>query len=171
MTAISVEPMSEDDAASVLGIYADGIATGHATFQASAPDWLDWSGRHLEECRFVARADGEVAGWVALGTVSSRPVYRGVAESSVYVHSKFRGLGIADALMTKLVTESEAAGFWTLVAGVFPENAASLRLHQRHGFRTMGIRKRIGRMSFGPMAGQWRDVVILERRSTITGVD
>ena len=163
--------MNGGDAPAVLAVYAEGIATGHATFQHEVPEYGDWDKGHLERPRLVAEADGALAGWAALSPVSSRAVYRGVAEVSVYVGQAHRGAGIGAALMASLVRESEAAGLWTLQAGIFPENSSSLALHTAHGFRVIGVRERVGRMRHGPLAGQWRDVILLERRSAIAGTD
>ena len=166
-----IRAMTPADAGTVLRIYADGIATGHATFQDTTPSWEAWDSAHSADCRFVATVDGEIAGWVAIAPVSQRPVYRGVAENSIYVSVNHRRLGVGDALMGALVPASEASGYWTLQAGIFPENAASIALHERHGFQRIGVRERIGRMSYGPLAGQWRDVVSLQRRSAVAGID
>lgn len=161
--------MTAADGPDVIRIYAAGIATGHATFETEPPDWSTWDVGHLGACRLIIERDGAVAGWAALAATSSRPVYRGVAEHSIYIDADFRGQGAGDCLMAELVARSERDGFWTLRAGVFPENAASLALHARHGFDVLGTRKRIGLMTFGPMAGEWRDVVIMERRSAVVG--
>jgi L-amino acid N-acyltransferase YncA len=160
----SIEPLQEADWPAVRAIYLQGIATGNATFEQEAPDWEKWDSGKLRVCRLIARLDGEIAGWAALGPVSSRPVYRGVAEVSVYVASKFRGEGVGRDLLARLIVESEAAGLWTLQAGIFPENTASIRLHQSLGFRIVGTRERLGEMS-----GVWRDVVLMERRSAVVG--
>jgi phosphinothricin acetyltransferase len=143
-------------------IYEKGIATGNATFQNSAPSWEEWNSSHLESCRIVAEEDGKVAGWAALTPVSSRCVYAGVAEVSVYVDPAFPGKGIGFALLDCLVNLSEAEGIWTLQAGIFPENIASLRIHEKAGFRILGVREKIGKQD-----GIWRDTVLLERRSKI----
>ncbi|HEV8248702.1 MAG TPA: GNAT family N-acetyltransferase [Gaiellaceae bacterium] len=140
-------------------IFEEGIATRAATFETEAPCWEDWDGAHLS-LRLVAEEDGEVVGWAALSPYSARECYRGVAESSVYIAERVRGRGIGRALIERLVRDSEEAGFWTLQAGVFPENEESLALHRRCGFRVVGVRERIGRLD-----GEWRDVVLLERRS------
>jgi len=163
--------MCAGDEEHVLRIYGEGIATGHATFEGTVPSWEAWDRGHLEACRLVASHDGSVIGWAALSATSQRPVYRGVAELSIYISALARGRGVGDALLATLITSSEAEGIWSLQAGVFPENAASLRLHERHGFRRVGVRERIGKMPFGPMAGQWRDVVVLQRRSACVGID
>ena len=140
-------------------IFEEGIATRRATFETEAPSWEDWDGAHLP-LRLVAEDEGEAVGWASLVPYSARGCYRGVAESSVYVAESARGRGVGRALMERLVRESEEAGFWTLQAGVFPENEESLALHRRVGFRVVGVRERIGRLD-----GEWKDVVLLERRS------
>jgi len=142
-------------------VYEEGIATRMATFETAAPAWADWDAAHLPACRLVAEEDGEIVGFAALARVSSRCVYEGVAEESVYVAERARGRGVGRALLEALVAGSERDGIWTLQAGIFPENRASLALHHACGFRTVGIRERIGRLD-----GAWRDVVLLERRST-----
>ena len=160
-----VTPMTAEDWPSVRQIYEEGIATGNATFEKSAPDYDAWDRGHLSRCRLVAREDGEVAGWAALSPVSSRCVYGGVAEVSVYVRETARGRGVGLALMKALVEESEKAGIWTLQAGIFPENAASIDVHGKVGFRIVGVREKLGVMD-----GRWRDVVLMERRSGVVGV-
>ncbi len=156
---ISIRPMQPDDWLATRQIYLEGIATGNATFQTEAPSWEHWDANHLQACRLVAENDGDVLGWAVLGAISSRPVYRGVAEVSVYVAERARGTGVGKALMQELVTQSEREGFWTLQSGIFPENHGSLALHRGAGFREVGRREKIGML-----AGQWRDVVLLERR-------
>lgn len=161
---VSIEPLTSDHWEAVRSIYLEGIATGNATFQQTAPDWKDWDNGHLRTCRIVARAEREIAGWAALSAVSTRPVYVGVAEVSIYVANSARGCGIGTRLMAKLIADSEAEGIWTLQAGIFPENTASLKLHAKAGFGIVGTRARLGCMS-----GQWRDVVLMERRSFVAG--
>ena len=163
---ITIDAMRPDDWPAVKRIYEEGIATGQATLETSAPDWSEWDAGHLAVCRLVARAGDDVVGWAALSPVSSRCVYAGVAEVSIYVAENARGQGVGKRLLTALIEASEAEGFWTLQAGVFPENAASIRLHLSCGFRIVGRRERIGQLH-----GQWRDVVLLERRSQVVGVD
>jgi phosphinothricin acetyltransferase len=165
---IRIEPMKADDWPAVRAIYLEGIATGLATFEQQAPDWEVWDASHRPDCRLVARdADGTVLGWVALSRYSSRAVYAGVAEVSVYVAAAARGRGVGADLMKALMEAAETAGIWTLQAGVFSDNPASLALHQRFGFRSVGLRERIGR----DVTGRWRDVVLLERRSSTVGID
>jgi len=162
---ISVEPLLADDWPAVRAIYLEGIATGDATFEQSAPDWHIWDLGHLPTARIVARSNGDVLGWAALSPVSGRCVYAGVAEVSVYVAERARGRGVGRALLSQLVADSEAAGIWTLQAGIFPENAASIHLHASAGFRIVGTREHLGCMN-----GRWRDVMQMERRSVVVGV-
>ncbi|MCM1971319.1 GNAT family N-acetyltransferase [Streptomyces sp. G1] len=153
--------MTRAHADRVLEIYQAGIDEGDATFETTAPDWASFDAARLPEHRFVAADDaGGVLGWVAATTVSDRCAYAGVVEHSVYVHPGARGRGVARTLLDALIASAEAAGIWTIQSGVFPENTASLALHQRAGFRVIGTRERIGRHH-----GVWRDVVLLERRS------
>jgi phosphinothricin acetyltransferase len=160
----TIRAMAEADWPQVRAIYAAGIAGGEATFELESPDWREFHARHLPGHRFVASdSDGRVLGWAAVSPTSSRAVYSGVAEVSVYVDPAATGHGVGRALLGALVESTEAAGIWTLDAGVFPENAASLALHERLGFRRVGVRERIGRHH-----GRWRDVVLLERRSQLT---
>jgi L-amino acid N-acyltransferase YncA len=146
-------------------IYESGIATGNATFQTSAPEWEEWDKAHTENCRLVAREGERVVGWAALTPVSGRCVYAGVAELSVYIDENERGKGIGDALLKELIEVSELHHYWTLQAGIFPENLASIKMHVSNGFRIIGTREKIGRMN-----GIWRDTVLLERRSRMVGV-
>ena len=159
-----IEPMQPGDAGRVLQIYAEGIATGDATFETAAPPWEHWDRSHLRKCRLVARMSGELVGWAALSPVSDRCAYAGVAELSVYVAAAARGKGVGGRLLADLVVASEAAGIWTLQAGIFPENVASIAIHRRNGFREVGRRERLGQLE-----GRWRDVVMLERRSGVVG--
>lgn len=160
-----IEPMQDSDWPAVREIYREGIATGHATFQTEAPDWPEWDAGHLQHCRLVARSEGEAGGWAALSPVSRRECYAGVAEVSIYVAEAHRGRGLGRRLLAALVAESEKHGIWTLQAGIFPENRASIALHQRLGFREVGFRERIGQRG-----GRWRDTVLLERRSKTVGI-
>jgi L-amino acid N-acyltransferase YncA len=165
--AAVIRDMTAGDWASVRSIYAEGIATGNATFESDVPGWETWDAGHLPTCRLVAVASDDcVLGWAALSGVSGRCVYAGVAEVSVYVAERARGQGIGGELLRSLVSASERAGIWTLQAGIFPENAASVAVHIRCGFRVLGRREKLGRMH-----GRWRDVLLLERRSTVAGVD
>ena len=164
MAGVTIEPMTAADWESVKTIYLEGIATGNATFEQTAPDWASWDAAHRPGCSLVARSGEEVWGWAALSRMSARAVYAGVAEVSVYVAERARGRGVGRELLARLVSESEAAGIWTLQAGIFPENTASIRLHTAAGFREVGRRERIGCMN-----GRWRDTLLMERRSTVTG--
>jgi len=168
---MQIRPMTENDADAVLAVYADGIATFDATFDTEPGTWASWDKRFLKPCRLVAEEAGQVAGWAALSAISSRAVYRGVAEVSLYVSATARGKGVGKALMGALVTASEADGFWTLQAHIFPENKASLRLHSAFGFRKVGRRERLGQMMSGPLKGKWRDGILVERRSGVVGAD
>ena len=164
--ALSVEPMPAGDWPAVRAIYEEGIAAGNATFETEVPAWEEWDRNHLPLCRLVVRRDQEVVGWAALSRVSSRQVYAGVAEVSIYVATAARGQGIGKRLLAALVEESERYGFWTLQASMFPENVASIRLHRACGFREVGRRDRIGQSR----DGSWRDTLLLERRSRTVGV-
>jgi phosphinothricin acetyltransferase len=161
-----IEPLQPSDWPHVRAIYEAAMAQGDATFETAAPTWPEWDAAHLQDHRFVERSDGEVVGWVAATPVSSRCVYRGVAEISVYVSPAHTGRGIGRRLLEALIESTERAGIWTLEAGIFPENQVSLRLHERCGFRVVGVRERLGQMN-----GVWRDVVLLERRSNLVGGD
>jgi L-amino acid N-acyltransferase YncA len=162
---ISVEAMVDQDWPAVRKIYVEGIQSGNATFEKSPPEWASWNAGHLAACRLVARSAGEVRGWAALSPVSSRCVYAGVAEVSVYVAQQSRGQGIGTKLLSSLVEGSEREGIWTLQAGIFPENISSVELHKRLGFRIVGVREKLGAMD-----GRWRDVLLMERRSTVSGI-
>ena len=165
MSKVIIEDMMDESWGAVQQIYNAGIATKNATFQTEAPEWEAWDQSHRKDCRLIARIDNQVAGWAALSNVSNRCVYAGVAEVSIYIDPAFRGRGVGDQLMKKLVTESEKHGIWTLQAGIFPENEASIALHLKNGFRILGIREKIGKMEF-----VWRDTVMLERRSKMVGI-
>jgi L-amino acid N-acyltransferase YncA len=148
----------------VKAIYESGIASGHATFQTTAPPWEEWDRGHLPHSRIVALKEGAVIGWAALSPVSARKVYAGVAEVSVYVASEHRGQKVGETLLQALISESESNNIWTLQAGIFPENVASIRIHENCGFRLVGRREKIGCMD-----GRWRDTILLERRSKNVG--
>ena len=166
--------MSAADWPAVAAIWREGIATGHATFTAEpVASFAAFCEGKIPIGNLVARdaSGGAVVGWTTLSKVSSRCVYDGVGELGVYVAAAARGHGVGSALMRQLIARTEAAGIWTLQAGIFPENAGSLALHARHGFREVGRRERIGKMTHGPRAGQWRDVLLLERRSPVAGRD
>lgn len=157
---VAIGQLRDKDWPAVRTIYQEGIATGNATFETETPDWETWDQAHRSDCRIVARASDRVVGWAALSPVSGRCVYDGVAEVSVYVAATARGRGIGKALLSALVQASERAGVWTLQAGIFPENVASIAIHKACGFRKVGIRERLGQMD-----GVWRDVILMERRS------
>ena len=164
--------MEPGDWPAVRRIYQEGIDTGHATFESAAPDWSSFDGSRLHAHRFVAEtAQHGVAGWAAVSAVSNREVYAGVVEHSVYVAAEARGLGLGRALLQALIDSTEAAGIWTIQSSIFPENMASLALHQRLGFRVVGTRERIARISHGPKAGHWQDTLLLERRSGVAGME
>jgi L-amino acid N-acyltransferase YncA len=160
--------MSAEDWPAVSRIYAEGIATGNATFEHLVPEWSQWrEARAKDPCLIARESSGEVIGWAALSHISSRPVYRGVGEVGIYVELDSSGRGVGRTLLNALIEASERAGFWTLQAGIFPENIASIALHESCGFRPVGMRERIGRMT----GGAWRDVVLYERRSEVVGQD
>jgi L-amino acid N-acyltransferase YncA len=159
-----IRDLRPDDWAAVCSIYEDGIRNGQATFETAAPSWEAWDAAH-SELRLVAERAGSVVGWAALSPVSDRCCYEGVGEVSVYVATAAHGAGVGRALLERLVELSEDAGYWTLNAGMFPENEASRRLHKSCGFREVGVRERLGQLG-----GVWRDVLLLERRSTQVGV-
>lgn len=159
-------PMTPAHWPEVVAIFREGIATGNATFESDAPPWERWDAAHLAAGRLVAAGGARVAGWVALGRVSDRCAYAGVAEVSLYVAAAARGRGVGGLLLDGVIEAAERAGLWTLQAGIFPENAASLALFDGRGFRRLGRRERIGRLG-----GKWRDVWLLERRSRVVGAD
>jgi len=160
---VTIRDLRPDDWPAVRTIYEEGIRSGDATFETETPSWERWGAAH-PELRIVAERDGSVVGWAALSPASARHCYRGVGEVSVYVAEEARGAGLGRTLLSELVERSEQAGYWTLTAGVFPENEASIRLHKACGFREVGVRERLGELR-----GVWRDVVLLERRSTLVG--
>jgi len=166
MSKVIIEEMRNESWEMVQRIYNAGIATKNATFQTEAPEWQAWDQSHRKDCRLIAKIDDNIAGWAALSNVSNRCVYAGVAEVSIYIDPAFRGMGVGDQLMKRLITESEKHGIWTLQAGIFPENEASIALHLKNGFRILGIREKIGKMEF-----VWRDTVMLERRSKVVGIE
>ena len=162
MTNLELTELLPEHWDAVARIYAEGIATGNATFETEVPPWEAWDEKHLPDQRLVAQSGGAVVGWAALSAVSDRCVYAGVAEGSVYVGAQARGGGVGRALLEELIRRAETAGIWTIQAGVFPENEASVRLHERVGFRVVGVRERLGQRE-----GIWRDVLFLERRSKL----
>ncbi|MFV2179282.1 GNAT family N-acetyltransferase [Actinomadura sp. LOL_016] len=160
---VRIVPMGDEHADRVLAIYQAGIDEGDATFETAAPGWREFDAAKLAEHRLVAVDGGAALGWAAVSAVSGRCVYAGVVEHSLYVDPDARGRGVGFALLRALLASTDAAGVWTVQAGIFPENAASLALHRKAGFRTVGVRERIGRHQ-----GRWRDVVLLERRGPVT---
>lgn len=158
--------MVPEDWPEVARIYAEGLATGIATFETRVPDYPDWDRTHLAFCRLVAESAAGLEGWAALSPVSGRCVYGGVAELSIYVGRSCRGKGVGKALLDTLIPQSEENGIWTLQSGVFPENHASIRLHEKAGFRLLGYRERVGKRD-----GIWQDNVLFERRSPAVGID
>ncbi len=165
------DSMRPGDWEQVRSIYLEGIGTGNSTFETDAPDWDKWDSAHLSEPRLVIRAGNSVVAWAALSPVSNRCVYSGVAELSLYVAAGHRGKGVGSVLLGAMIDSSEKAGIWTLQGGIFPENEASLRMVRKHGFREIGRRERVGRMTHGDLAGTWRDVILVERRSRVAGTD
>jgi len=161
---VTLREMVADDWHRVADIFDEGLATGLATFETDVPTWESWDDAHLPSCRLVAEAAGMIVGWAALSGVSDRCVYGGVAETSVYVDDEARGRGVGTLLLERLVAASEAAGLWTLQAGIFAENVGSVRVHEKCGFRVVGTRERLGKLG-----DRWRDVLLLERRSRVVG--
>lgn len=157
---ITIAELRREHWPEVARVYEDGIATGNATFETEVPAWERWDSSYLPEHRFVALRDGTVVGWAAVSPVSDRCVYGGVVESSVYVAEAARSQGVGRRLLEELIASTEAAGIWTIEAGMFPENEGSVRLHEHVGFEVVGRRKRLGKLD-----GVWRDVLLLERRS------
>ena len=162
---MTIRKMLPTDWDAVAKIYKEGIATGFATFETEVPQWENWDRAHTQHCRFVMTKSNEILGWAALSPVSSRCVYGGVAEVSVYVAGNARGKGVGKQLLFSLISESEKQGIWTLQAGIFPENSASIELHKKMGFRLIGVRERIGKLG-----DTWQDNIILERRSKKIGI-
>lgn len=165
MSSVAVRPLRPADWPAVEAIFGAGIESGHATFEAEPPSWDAFDRGKLPGLRFVAVEHDAVIGWVAASAASTREVYRGVVEHSVYVAPDARGRGVASALLNHLCVAADALGYWTIQSSIFPENEASLRLHDRHGFRRVGTREAIARMTYGSLAGHWRDTVLVERRS------
>ncbi len=158
--------MQPNDWTKVSLIYEEGIATGFATFEKEVPSYENWDKSHIKECRLIACEGNAIKGWAALSPVSSRCVYGGVGEVSVYVSNDHRGKGIGKHLLLSLIDASEKAGYWTIQSGIFPENKASIKVHVQCGFRLIGRRERIGKLD-----GAWKDNLIFERRSTTVGID
>ena len=166
MEQIIIGAMRPEDWEAVREIYRAGLATGQASFETAVSTQAAWNKSKRPDCRLVARSDAQVVGWAALSPISSRAVYAGVAEVSVYVAAEARGQGLGKRLLQALINASEQAGVWMLQASIFPENVASVELHKTCGFRTVGTRNKIAQHH-----GLWRDTVILERRSTIIGIE
>lgn len=160
-----VDTMKDADWLQVSDIYLAGIKTEIATFQNDVPSWEEWDRGHNKDCRFVARVEEKILGWVALSPVSSRCVYTGVAEVSIYIGEEYKGMGVGTALLNRLIECSEEEGYWTLQAGIIKENIPSRMLHKKCGFREIGYRERPGKMN----NGKWHDVILVERRSSIVG--
>ena len=163
---LSFRKLKRTDWEQVSKIYKEGLDTGNATFETNVPNWNDWNNGHISDCRIIVEIENKIVGWSALSPVSSRCVYGGVAEVSVYVSTKFSGQKIGTKLLERLIAESENYGIWTLQAGIFAENKGSIIIHERLGFRKIGYREKIGKMN-----GSWRDTTLLERRSDKIGVE
>jgi phosphinothricin acetyltransferase len=157
---LDIRALEQQDFIQVKSIYQQGIETKNATFETQAPEWEDWNSKFLLKPRFVAEVEQIIIGWAALSAISTRPVYSGVCEVSVYVHEDYRGMGVGRSLLKKLIDFSESNNIWTLQAGIFPENIGSIKIHKDLGFRHVGRREKIGKMG-----DTWRDTVLLERRS------
>ena len=162
-----IDEMQPSDWEQVKKIYIEGIRTGIATFQSEAPTYEEWDKAHHKFCRLVARLNNEVLGWVALSPTSSRTCYSGVAELSIYISENSRGNGLGNALLLKAVRHSEENGIWTLYSGIIRDNAKSIKLHKKCGFREIGLREKIAKMP----SGKWHDVMLMERRSKVIGID
>jgi L-amino acid N-acyltransferase YncA len=160
-----IREMRDDDGARVLEIYRMGLETRNSTFETNVPAWDDWNTKHLRHSRYVYEENGCVLGWVALSPVSVRKVYEGVNEVSIYIDAHYLGRGIGSLLMEKVVESSERNGVWTLCSGIMAENTASIKLHEKFGFRVLGTRERIAQLD-----GKWRNTVLMERRSKIVGL-
>lgn len=162
-----IDEMTQQDWGQAANIYLEGIKTRKATFQTDVPAWESWDRDHIKSCRLVARFEDNILGWAALSPTSSRCVYAGVAEVSIYIGEKYRGLGIGEALLNELIKLSEQNGFWTLQSGIISKNAPSIGLHKKCGFREIGIREKVAKMN----NEEWMDVTLMERRSKIVGID
>ena len=162
---ITIRPFVKSDFPSVKDIYQQGIDSGEATFQEQAKDYDVWNESLLPSCRLVAESNRQIIGWAALPSTSNQCVYSGIAEVSVYVSSNSQGLGVGNSLLKALIKASEEEGIWTLQAGIFPENKASIHIHSKNGFKVLGIREKLGQMN-----GIWRDIVFMERRSKVVGL-
>ena len=162
---MKIRKFKKSDFSSVKSIYQQGIDTGNATFQNKAKGWNEWNASFLTNCRIVAEMNEEVVGWAALSATSNRTVYNGVAEVSIYIAKNYANYGIGNSLLSKLVSISENEGIWTLQAGIFPENESSIAIHSKNGFKTIGVREKLGKMN-----GAWRDILFMERRSKVVGI-
>ncbi len=162
---VEIQQMKPSDWLAVADIYKQGIETGMATFETTVPQWEQWNENHIESCRLIAKINDNTVGWAALSAVSSRCVYGGVAEVSVYVSSLLRGKKIGEYLLKNLIDQSEEQGYWTLQSGIFPENLSSIRLHEKLGFRKIGYKERIGQLD-----GDWKDNILMEKRSNKKGL-
>ena len=162
---MKIRTFKKSDFSSVKSIYQQGIDTGNATFQNKAKGWNEWNASFLTNCRIVAEMNEEVVGWAALSATSNRTVYNGVAEVSIYIAKNYANYGIGNSLLSKLVSISENEGIWTLQAGIFPENESSIAIHSKNGFKTIGVREKLGEMN-----GAWRDILFMERRSKVVGI-
>lgn len=164
---IQIRDMLDGDREAVAAIFKEGVDTGKAIFEENIPEWDEWDAAHLKIMRFVAVVEGRVAGWVALSKLSRRPCFHGIAEVSIYIDGEFRGRGVGQKLLNHLVAESEKAGFWTLQSVIMSDNERSLKLHEKCGFYTVGVRRRMAR----DWTGRWRDCVLMEKRSETVGMD
>ena len=162
---MKIRTFKKSDFSSVKSIYQQGIDTGNATFQNKAKGWNEWNASFLTNCRIVAEMNEEVVGWAALSATSNRTVYNGVAEVSIYIAKNYANYGIGNSLLSELVSTSENEGIWTLQAGIFPENESSIAIHSKNGFKTIGVREKLGKMN-----GAWRDILFMERRSKVVGI-
>ena len=162
---MKIRNFKKSDFSSVKSIYQQGIDTGNATFQNKAKGWNEWNASFLITCRIVAELNAEVVGWAALSATSNRTVYNGVAEVSIYIAKNYANYGIGNSLLSELVSKSENEGIWTLQAGIFPENESSIAIHSKNGFKTIGVREKLGEMN-----GAWRDILFMERRSKVVGI-
>lgn len=162
-----IDKMLHADWKQVANIYLEGINTGNATFQTEVPTWQNWNDGHVNSCRLVIRSENNILGWGALSPTSSRCAYAGVAEVSIYMGEKYRGNGIGTVILQNLIKSSEENGFWTLQSGIIKENTSSIALHEKCGFRKIGIRENAAKMN----NGKWQDVVLMEHRSKTVGID
>lgn len=169
--SVDIRPLDAADWPAVEAIFREGIATGDATFETTPPTWEQFDAEKIAEPRLVAELDGAVVGWIAAAPVSDRCVYGGVVDHSVYVAEAARGRGIARRLLAEFARRAEELDLWTIQSSIFPENAASLAVHAAAGFRVVGVRERVAKMGYGPHAGEWRDLVLVERRSAVAGSD